>query len=109
VVVTVVAEPDPVIVEVIVVTPPPGNVLVIVVTEPGRVVVTDAVVVAVTVVADTIVVGRLLKVSATMFPGVVPGQVTTASALHVPTGMMMYSCPLAADPILAATSIGAPM
>jgi len=53
--------------------------------------------------------GTFCKVNATMSPGVEPGHVVMASALQVPTGRRMYSCPLTEAPIDTLTSIGAPM
>src|SRR5271169_3019989 len=71
------------------------------------VVVVVLVVVTVAVVV-VVVVGMFCRVKATTSPEVVPGQVFTASKLHVPIGTRMYSCPLAAAPIDTPWSIGAP-
>ena len=119
VVVVVVTLPDPdkvtvvaVPVIVVVTTCPPGRVVVVVIVCPGRVVVVTEVVVVVVVVVTVAVdvdVGTFCSVRAMMSPGVDPGQVDTASKLHVPTGTRRYSCPLTDAPIDTPWSIGAPM
>src|ERR1022692_2893785 len=114
----VVITPDWVIVVVIICPLAPVTVVVIVVGGPTTVVVesdTAVVVDVLVVVLVTVVVepevggGTFSSVKATMSPGVVPGQVTTASKLQVPIGKTTYSCPLTDAPIDGSTSIGAPM
>jgi len=121
VVIVVVAVPDPdsvivvaVPVMVVVTTCPPGRVVVVVVVCPGSVVVVTEVVVVVLVVVTVavlvvVVVGMFCRVKATTSPGVVPGQVDTASGLQIPAGKMRYSCPLTEAPIDSPCAIGAPM
>src|SRR5271169_2261410 len=98
---------------------PEEDVEVIVVTEVETAVEAETLTLVVVVVLMTVVVlvlvlvlavtdGRFCRVKATMSPEVVPGQVATASKLHVPIGMRMYSCPLTAAPIDTPWSIGAP-
>ena len=91
----------------------PAIVVVIVVGGPTTVVTDVAVVVDVVVVVlvtvVAVAVGTPCRVKATTSPETVPGQVATASGLHAPIGVRMYSCPLTAAPIDTPTSIGAPM
>jgi len=96
---------------VVVTTCPLPRVVVVVMVCPGSVVVVTAVVVltvVVVTVAVVVLVGTFCSVRATMSPSVVPGQVETASKLHVPTGTSMYSWPLTDAPIETPWSIGAP-
>jgi len=74
-----------------------------------EVVVVVVVLVVVTVAVLVVAGGTFCRVKATTSPAVDPGQVATASGLHVPTGRIRYSCPLTDAPIVTPWSIGAPM